>query len=113
MKRTSFVAGALILCASLFLVAGCSRDKSFSVANVRKAQTIVLQSPAANGRQYRIEVNGHGYLDGESNLFLVSDGQQQTKHLKGLVNFNFSGGWSGGVAEIRYAPGGRDNVRSG
>lgn len=95
----------------LFVAACAGYDQSISVADVRKAETVILESTGKPGKVHAIGIRGSGEIEGEATVMLMLDGKPyKTETLNGPVRFKWGGDWYSNSAEIRYEPG---NVSSG
>ncbi len=98
------------LITSIALVAfmsGCSiGSRTHEVADVTKAEVIVLKKKPGRGPVYSLSVSGHGKIDGNAEISLIlNGGPYKTEKLSGKVDFRWGGDWYSDQAEIRYASG--------
>jgi hypothetical protein len=91
----------------LLLAAACaSYDQSARIADVRKAETIILENTGRSGNVHAIGIRGSGEIRGEATVTLMLNGKPyKTETLSGPVRFKWGGDWYSNTAEIRYEPG--------
>jgi hypothetical protein len=89
------------------LLAGCGPGmQRHDVADVTKAEVIVLKKAPQQGAVYSLTVVGHGKIDGNAEISLIlNGGPYKTEKLSGKVDFRWGGDWYSDQAEIRYTPG--------
>ena len=86
------------------IATGCN-TRTHHVADVTKADTIVLSKKPAQGLIHSLSVIGSGEIDGKGEIILTLNGKPyKTESLSGPVKFRWGGDWYSDDAEIRYTP---------
>ncbi len=96
---------ALLLCL-IPLGAACSRTEGqVEVADVTKAETMVLRKHPEQGAIHGITLAAAGSIRGEAELQLILNGSvYQKEAISGPVRIAFQGDWYADEAELRYVP---------
>ena len=97
----------IALLITVSLLAGCRVvTRKHEVADVTKAEVIVLTKKPGQGPVHSLSVVGHGKIDGNAEISLMlHGGQYKTEKMSGRVDFRWGGDWYSDQAEIRYNPG--------
>jgi len=101
-------------CVLLVGLIGCGvAERTHSVADVTKPQTITLNKESSQGGIVSFIVVAQGHLDGAAEIVLIhadSGKPYRTEHLSGDVDFRWGGEWYSDSAKIEYKP---SSVKSG
>ena len=89
------------------VISGCSiGSRTHDVADVKKAEVIVLTKKPGQGAVHSLSVVGHGEIDGNATISLIlHGGPYKTEDLSGKVEFRWGGDWYSDQAEVRYTSG--------
>jgi len=96
----------LITCfAVAALLSGCGGTRTHDIADVAKAETIILMKASGQKAIHSLSVTGSGKSDGNAEITLIlNGGPYKTEALSGSVSFQWGGDWYSDEAEIRYSP---------
>lgn len=87
------------------LLSGCGGTRTHDVADVTKAEVIVLKNTPGQGPVHSLSVTGFGEIQGDAEISLILNGDPyKTEKLSGKVEFQWGGDWYSDQAEIRYTP---------
>jgi hypothetical protein len=94
------------------IVSGCGIfSRTYSLADVTRAQTIILKKAPGQGSIHSLRVIGDGELKGSATIVLMLNGKPENKEtLSGPVHFEWGMDWYSDEVEIRYTP---TSVKSG
>ncbi len=106
MGRLKKVIGWTSLAALVVLAASWGLSGSTArVADVRKAETLLLTRRPNTGHVYGYALHVTGRIDGAATLTLLANGEPcRVKHLRGDVDFRWGGDWYADTAAVRYEP---------
>ncbi|MCB0163737.1 MAG: hypothetical protein KDI79_05895 [Anaerolineae bacterium] len=92
--------------AALILFSGCAGTRSHNVADVTKAETIILTKEPGQGPIHTLSVVGSGMIQGNAEITLILNHDQpyKTETLSSGVDFYWRGDWYSDQAEIHYTP---------
>ena len=75
------------------------------VADVRKAETLLLTRQPNTGSVYGYTLHVTGRIDGRATLSLMTkDSSHEVQAMQGAVDFRWGGEWYADTAEVRYEP---------
>jgi hypothetical protein len=96
----------ILLIVLMAVVVGCNQCKqTYSIAEVTKSKTIVLNKLSSQGHIHGISIVGNGHLDGTAEIVLILNGKSyKVETLSGGVNFKWGGDWYSDSATIEYKP---------
>ena len=95
---------ALLLCLSVTLVGCKPRQTEISVADVTKAETLILKGTL---RPASFLLKGEGRIEGSAEIQMMQFGKvHKGTALSGDVRFQWSGDWYVDIIEVRYIPNG-------
>jgi len=113
-KRVIELIGIVLI--MVLVIPGCGDRGTYYVADVIKAETIILKKKPSQGSIHSFSVIGSGEIHGNVEITLMlNDGPYKTEKLSGKVDFRWGGDWYSDQAEIRFTPaavtGGSLNLR--